>query len=122
MADARFAGPKIQRLAAGTVGGQRAIVLLGNSALHADNTNAAHFGKCVGVSCHASVAGDMVDVQVFGPMVDPGWNWTPDGPVFVGADGVLTQTPPTSGWLQRVGLANTATKLWVDLQPAIKLA
>lgn len=122
MADARYSGPKIERTTAAAVGGHRAIALVNNFAVHADQANAAHNGLCVGISTQAAAAGGTVAVQVFGPMAEPGWVWTPNQPIYVGGDGVLTQTPPVTGWLQRVAVALTSTKIFVDPQPPIKLA
>jgi len=50
-------------------------------------------------------------------MCEPTWNWTADLPLFVGTDGVLTQTYPATGWVQQVAVARSATEIFIDVQP-----
>lgn len=60
-------------------------------------------------------AGTVVTVQYSGPMSDAGWSWTPGRFIWVGADGALTQTPPTSGDVVVVGRALSETQIMIDL-------
>ena len=47
------------------------------------------------------------------------WNWT-KGPVFLGTNGMLTQTAPTSGAVAvQIGRAITSTQLQVDIDTTI---
>ncbi len=72
----------------------------------------------------AALAGDPVELLLFGPTVESSWLWVP-GPVFLGDDGLLTQLPPTSAsavFLAQVGTATAATRMVVDRQPSIVLS
>lgn len=69
----------------------------------------------------ASEAGVTVSVQRDGTIDNNGWAWT-QGLVFLGADGTLTQTPPTTGWEVVVGFAPSATRLNIDFDEPVLLA
>jgi hypothetical protein len=47
-------------------------------------------------------------------MIDePSWNWEPQGLLFLGSNGLLTQTAPTSGMLFCLGFAVTETRAFI---------
>lgn len=123
------AGPAASSLvtvtASTAIGGHRAVhIQADGTATYADATNLAHTWTAVGVTTGAAAAGAPLDVQVFGPLDEPTWTWTPGGPVFLGLTGLLTQTPPAvpAAAFQRVlGVAVTPTRLWVEPQAPIHL-
>lgn len=65
-----------------------------------------------------SASGEIVYVQSAGELNDPSFAFLP-GPVFVGANGVLTQDPPTTGAALQVGVATTLTALLIRIQQPI---
>lgn len=95
------------------LGGHRAVTVDG---LHADPEDA---NRLAGISLHAGTSGETVDVIVKGPLEEGSWNWTPDAPIFIGASGVLTQNPSTSGLLRRIAWAVSATAINVDIMPPV---
>lgn len=82
----------------------------------ADSSTAADANRVVGISVTAaSNPGEQVSVRTDGEMSDAGWSWTP-GAIFVGQNGVLTQTAPSVGFVLEVARARSATKIVVDIQ------
>ncbi|MEG3639281.1 hypothetical protein [Magnetococcus sp. PR-3] len=79
-------------------------------------------GTVLGMNLISAQQGEAIPIQVFGPISNPGWNWStdPDG-VFLGLDGLPTQTPPTSGYLTTVGRALSPTELFLSIEPTIQL-
>lgn len=76
--------------------------------------------RYAGVTRMATVIGDPIDVVRTGLMTENGWTWTPNLPVFITADGVLTQTQPGVGIpIRRIGWAISATELNLDPYPII---
>ncbi len=121
MSSVKYAGPMVERVAGtGGVGGQRVVVLLGEEVFHADKDNPAHFDLVEGITAGAFGAGVTGCVQVYGRMIDPSWSWTPDVTLWLGNNGLLTETPPASGFTLRVARAVSATEIFIDLYPPVR--
>lgn len=58
-----------------------------------------------------------VDVRTFGDVDNPSWSWVEGLPIFAIADGVITQTPPTSGYIIPLGYAVSATRIRLNIEP-----
>jgi hypothetical protein len=115
-------GTTLSKTASTSLQGQYAVKSTGDSTVGPpDPGTPSDANLIVGITTGAASSGDPVMVRSLGEMVDPGWSWTPDLPVFVGAGGVLTQVVPTSGWLLQVGFAESATKLLIGLRPPLQL-
>lgn len=114
-------GGTFQLEAATAIGGHRAIVTDADGlAVYADNQTAAHQYGALGVTTGAASAGDSLSIVALGAITEASWSWTPQQPVFVGAAGVLTQTPPAApAWLRVVGVAISPTTLFVRPDPPI---
>lgn len=83
--------------------------------------DAADIGTALGVTVSAATAGGAVSVLTAGIMEDSSWNWNTNLPVYLGADGVLTQTVPASGYHQVIGTPESPIKLKVSIQQPIRL-
>jgi hypothetical protein len=122
MADTYLAGPMIEATAGAALSGHKAIAIIDGEAIHADKDTAAHRGMVRGITVGAAVDGATAFVQTYGPMIEPSWTWTPNAAIYVGANGALTQTAPSSGFLQQIAVADSATRIFIDPQPAIALS
>ena len=108
--------------AASAIGGHRVVVLNADEEVeYADNTTAAHANKVIGLTTGAAIEGADVIIQSYGEMSEVSWSWTLDVPVWLGTNGLMTQTPPTSGFSLIIGFPVSATKLFVDLREPIFL-
>lgn len=52
---------------------------------------------------------------------DQSWWWIPGKPIFLGNAGTLTQTPPSSDWLQVVARPLSPTAISIEIEEPIKL-
>ncbi|HAO33199.1 MAG TPA: hypothetical protein PLU26_02220 [Candidatus Competibacter sp.] len=103
--------------AAHDLGGHRALRVTGAGAAgYADAYTA--FDAVLGISIHAATAGAPVAVRGSGEMVEPSWSWSP-GPVYLGRDGMLTQTPPSGGATLEIGIARGPATLFIRIQQEI---
>lgn len=104
--------------------GHRVVTPLEDGSLdYASNDNPGHLAAPLWVTATAAGTGGEIEFVVIGLMTEPSWSWTP-GPVYLGVNGVLTQTPPAApaaAFLAQVGFATSATSLFVDRLPSIKL-
>lgn len=105
-----------QKIVAGeNVSAYRALILgSGGKVWLADNATLSDRDRVIGINKTATSINDMTEVSVSGTVTNPAWNFTP-GPVFVGTAGVLTQTEPSSGYVVKMGIAVTATKVLIDI-------
>ena len=109
-------------IAAIALGGHRAVVADANGfATYADSSSLDHAGIVMGITTGAAEANTQVGIQNIGEMIEPSWEWIPERTIFLGTDGTLTQTPPTTGFLQALGFAVAQTKMIVQIGQPILL-
>lgn len=118
-------GTQIERPAAINLSGHRVVMLDGQGgATYASNTDQTHANRIVGMTTHAAVAGALVALSIYGEVTEPSWNWSVDQPVYLGADGFLTQTPPAAPAAKFsvvVGFPISATTLFINIGIPITL-
>lgn len=83
--------------------------------------SSAFVDQMLGLSVTAGAPGALISVQRSGTIDQLAWTWT-EGLVFLGPNGVLTQTPPTTGWELVVGFASSPTRLTLDFDEPVLLA
>lgn len=104
------------------LGGHRIVVPDSNGkAIYADNTISSHANKVLGMTTGAVVEGGTATVRVEGEITEISWTWTLDTPVWLSTNGLMTQTPPTTGFSLIIGFPISATKLFIDLREPIFL-
>ena len=100
--------------AATSLSGHRAVTIGG---VYADYRSALAL-HLAGLIVSAALAGDEVAVVQSGFVEWPAAGLIPDLPLFLGVDGMLTQTPPLTGWLRQIAVAVSETTITVDIGPA----
>lgn len=115
-------GGTINLTAAAIVSGHRVIATDENGeAIYADKGTPSHVGRVLGISMNAATVGASVAVKTFGEFSEPTWAWNAGEPIYLGANGVLTQTPPLAGILLEVAFALTSTSIFVSIkQPFVR--
>jgi hypothetical protein len=110
------------RRAEANLGGHRAVVSNEDGTVnYADNTNLDHLGKVLGITTSAVLAGEEVKIIRGGLIEFEGWSWDTDLPVYLAANGLLTQNPASVGFSQILGFAESPTGLFVNLREPILL-
>lgn len=101
------------------ISGHRAVMINASGELvYPSLSEATHGAQIIGLTEAATPLGAQAAVRFSGAAVEPSWGWA-RGPVFVGDNGVLTQVPPAGAWVRQIGVAFSATKIIVNLQPVI---
>ena len=113
-------GSAFQRLAGETLSALRVVYELAGQVFALDVGDAEHIDLLLGVTLTAADPGAAINVQRSGAIDDAGWSWLP-GLVWLGASGALTQTPPVDGFAVLLGAAVSATRITLNIQPAIQL-
>jgi hypothetical protein len=110
-------------VAAIALGGHRIVVPDSNGkAIYADNTISSHANKVLGMTTGAIVEGGTATVKTEGEITESSWSWTLDTPIWLSTNGLMTQTPPTTGFSLIIGFPISATKLFIDLREPIFLS
>lgn len=111
-----------QLKAAETISGYTAVAIdATGKAEVASSSDSSQEGSVVGIATGGAQAGANVTVQYAGPLTYNGWSFDVTKAVFLGPGGLATQTPPTTGFLQQIGIPLSATTLLVRMGPAITM-
>ena len=112
----------MEYVADGALGGHRIVrATTAGKVGYVDPSDPDQAHAALGLTTGAVADGALASVQFAGPITEPSWAWTPNLPVFVGAAGVPTQTPPSSGFHATVGVAVSATSMVIQLKSPIVL-
>jgi hypothetical protein len=102
-------------------GGRAIFIDTDGKAYKADKDSLSEVRGILGINPGAISIGTTGIVKFLGMIVDPVWSWATNGVIYCGADGVLTQTPPATGNVRRIGVAFSATSLVVSLGETLAL-
>jgi len=118
------AGSSIVSYTAGeNLGGHKLVILNSmEKALYASGNNISHVNKIIGVTTGAAAVNTQAEIQTYGQLYEPSWNWDVSKPLFAGINGVLTQSLPASGFIQQVATVISPVKIFINIQPAIIIA
>lgn len=110
----------VQRTAGENLSALRVVYELGGEVFYIDYLDTAHIELIRGVTVTSASAGGQVSVRMYGDIEDDSWSWD-IGVIWLGANGVLTQTPPTTGFDVRVGSAVSPTRVILSISEPIEL-
>ena len=111
-------GVAITKVAGESIGGQR-VVILNNEGkvVYASSFIETHSNKILGITTHAATIDSEVAVQITDVMEELTWTWLPDLPIFLGNNGMLTQTVGETGlFILQIGVALSQTKIYIEKQ------
>jgi len=112
----------VTKVAGEILGGNRGVTIGSNGkAYYADNTIVAHANKVLGVTKGSAILDANVDIQTYGVMVEPSWNWDLAKMIFIGPNGTLVQDMPASGFALVVGWPLSTTSMMIDIDKPIIL-
>jgi hypothetical protein len=121
IADLSALGGGFTRTAAATLSGHR-VVKVDDAGLADYAANTVDDAQSViGLTTGAVTSGGLATIQSSGLMTEPSWSWVPNNPVYLGSNGTLTQTTPTSGVVLVIGVPLSATELFIDIKTPIAL-
>lgn len=79
---------------------------------------------CVGIATQSATPGQPIAVLTQGVLENAGFNFIPEGDIYIGPSGFLTQNVPNlpaMTFSQKIGIAITSTKILVSIEPPIDL-
>ena len=111
--------------AGANLSGHRMVLLdASRNAIYADNATGTHAAQVLGMTKGAATLGTQVEVLRNVEVLEPTWSWIHGGAIYLGANGLLTQTPPTSPAVFSlcVGFATASNRMFVSIGTPIFLA
>ena len=106
-------------IAGTTISSPIAVALIGNEIFPFDITDENHYGKLIGVSLTAGLAGTTIIVALQGEAETGSIIFTEGETYFIGATSYLTNIAPTVGIYQIVAVAKTTSKILINIQQPI---
>jgi hypothetical protein len=108
-------------LAASDLSGHRGIAAMGGQAVYASNQVLAHADSVLGITESAVVSGGTAEIFNHRLITESSWDWTPNQPVWLGPNGLLTQILSVASgiYLLQVGVAISPTQLYVNIHRPI---
>lgn len=109
-------------IAAQDLSGHRAVAVTTSALVdYADKDTPAHHSSVLGIINTAATIGSPVFIQTQGLITEPSWNWTMDELIYLGNNGMLTQTYPTTGFLLKIGTVVDPTAIYVNIGETVEL-
>ena len=90
------------------------------TAMSASNANPTHMGRVVGMTVETIAEGEAGLVRRIGRIENESWSLTPGTPYFLGEGGEIINTVPESGFIQYIGVAESAHVLALSLGIPVK--
>lgn len=116
------AGGGVNRIAATNLSGHRVVVPNDNGeVIYADPTNPSHISRPKWFTTGAWTVGATASLTADGLVSEGTWSWIAGIPIYLGSNGLLTQTPPSSGFLQVVAEVVSSTTIDFNPHPPIVL-
>ena len=92
-----------------------------NKLRHADSTNINHADMIIGITITSALFGEEIVVQKKGDIKNTSWLFDLDESIFFNSFGNITQTPPSVGFSQKVGIPVSSDTLRMAYTTAIVL-
>ena len=99
----------------------KTVRLSNNQAFLYDFTNDNQFGECVGITISGATLGNTINIKLFGKQT-VAQTLVDGSEYFAGTGGVLTDNPPITGTIQKIGIAVSTSDLFINLGSPTLLA
>lgn len=103
------------------IGGHRVVYGRDGEVFHASSDDTESASAVIGISLGAAAVGTTAQILVAGLVAESSWNWLPSKPIFLGLNGVLTQTPPAAGVSLVIGVPTASNSMSINVQMPITL-
>jgi hypothetical protein len=109
----------VKYIAGENLSGHRLVYANNDKLYYADSSNLIHANRILGITTGAASINQAATIVTYGELTEPTWNWDIIKPIYAGISGNLTQTTSSTGFIQIVATAITATKIFINIKPAI---
>jgi hypothetical protein len=99
----------------------RLVIIDGGEAFYFQTSDPTHAGRAFGITRSSATTGNTLTVQPSGIVTDAGFSALTETTVWATANGQLSNTRPSSGNVQKVGVYLGSNKLLIDFSQQIIL-
>ena len=96
--------------------GHRVVKIENDKSYYADNSVILDAFKIIGITKGASSIDADCIITTYGEMEETSWNWEEGKPLFLGTNGILTQTCPDSGFILQIATVLNSKKIFIDIK------
>jgi hypothetical protein len=100
------------------LGGHRMVALLDGKFWYADKDNPDHIAAVVGMTTGAVSEGEIPTVLTDGEITEPTWALTPNRAFYLGNNGLVSNTAPSTGFVLDCGLTTATGAIFIHLGKA----
>lgn len=118
--DGTSGGSSILAIAGANLSGHMGIKLVSGSAFTISNSDIGTVNRLIGVSKTSAAINTSIEIVVAGEL-DGFSGLIPDSALYLQDNGTITNSYPTNGYIQQVGIAISSTKALIKIQPPIIL-
>ncbi len=108
-------------IADGTVSAIKAIYKTINGIAHGDADVSYETATIIGISITGATTGNVVKYQIDGRLEDSSFNFPLNDPLYLGSDGSITNTPPSTGHRTRLGTSLGVGAIQIEIEEPIIL-
>lgn len=98
----------------------RVVIIEAGQAIYFQPSDMSHSGRAFGITATSATTGNNVNIYAIGEATDAAFSAFADVPLYVGDDGELQTTWPTSGLLQKAGFGTGTNKVRIDFSVQIQ--
>lgn len=117
------AGKKVEdtKIADETVSALKVVTATSQTNLKLADKSSFTDAQSLGVSISSGNMGEKIKFVSFGQIDDSSFNFPLKEPLFLGDNGLITATPPTTGFVTTVGYSLGLGSIFVDIEEPIEL-
>jgi hypothetical protein len=107
------------RVAGGSISALKLVYVGSDGFAYAASSSASATANVVGIAKNAVSLAQTVSLHLYGSISDASFGFTPGASLFLSANGTITETPPATGYVVKIGYALSSTSLFFD--PDLKI-
>lgn len=111
--------PDVELTTAMFISGHRAVCVMSDGLVHYADADTVSTAGILGITTAAAGTGELIPIRTAGELQHNGWIWSIGDPVFVGSNGMLTQSPAGSEYVAMVGIAISEDTINIEVQQPI---
>lgn len=109
-----FGKARISRIAGESLAAFVVVMIASDGKVYrASKSTPIHVSRVLGLTLAAAAINTSVDVHLFGEAINGAWNFDTTKLIYLGDDGALTQSAPTTGFVLVIGFPTAASSMFV---------